>query len=209
MQTLQWLTIYCKVAIEFWILAFEELPHSRSDSDKSSKKCPSDPVVRVDRCILIDRSVSLIGREKYGWRDREKSLLHLGIGIDRRDESMLRIESDHLLILFHHIGDIGSLHTSFSLDSIRMDDIHDTDSFPAMVLHYMSRVSLSIWSTCLGREEDSDVFSIAILGRYHRKDTLFDDIVRLSIYRYDDDVLEIFPVSLDRLIMREISLLIS
>ena len=189
-------------------MALEKLPHRRPDRDESSEKRPSDPVVRIDRSILIDRSVSFIGREKYVCRDLEKPCLYLGIGIDRRDESMFRIESFYFLILFHCIGDIGSLYFPFSLESLGMYDIHDLYSFSTMELEDFLCMHFSLLGSCLRREEDRDRLSILVLSREYREDALFDDIVWLSIDGDDDDMFQIFARALYRLIVRKIPLLI-
>ena len=129
METCERLSIYGEVAIELRILTLEKLPHRRPDPDDTGKKPTLSPVVRIYRRILIDRMITHIRLEECGCHYHEKMLLHLGIGIDRRDECMTRVERllslrgtkqsrflTHSLILLDRIRDIGSLHLSLSLD---------------------------------------------------------------------------------------------
>jgi hypothetical protein len=69
--------------------------------------------------------MSLIDREKYMSDDREKPFFYLGIRVDRRDKSCLRIETYYLFIFLDSIGYIGSFYLSLTRDICWMDDILD------------------------------------------------------------------------------------
>ncbi len=72
-------------------------------------------------------------------------LLNLGISIYRRDECMRWIEFHHLLVFFDGIGDIGSLHFSLSLESVRMYYIHYGDSLITICLDDLLGIGFSVW----------------------------------------------------------------
>ena len=72
-----------------------------------------------------------------------------------------------------------------------MDDIHDLYSLPVVLLYDPLRMTCSIWCTSLGGEEHYYIFFVWIDGILECDDVLFDDIVWLCIYRYDDDMLQV------------------
>jgi hypothetical protein len=111
------------------------------------------PVIGINRSVLIDRLISLIGREKFAGDDGEKSLFYLRICIDCRDECLLWIELLHLFIGLHRIGDIGSLYFTFMGEISRMSDAHDLHLAIPIFLEDLLCMSLSIWSTSLDSEE--------------------------------------------------------
>ena len=105
---------------------------------------------------------------------------------------MMRIELYHILILLDGIGDIGSLHFPFSRSIRWMDDVHYPTLTPTIFSDDLFRMFLCIRSSGLGGEQYGDIFSIGIYSFLYRHDILGYDIVWLGIYRYDDDMFEIF-----------------
>ena len=71
-----------------------------------------------------------------------------------------------------------------------MDDIHDLYSFLIIFSDNPLSMTGSIGCTSLRREEDDDILLVWIDGITQCDDILFDDIVRLCIYRYDDNMSE-------------------
>ena len=76
-----------------------------------------------------------------------------------------------------------------------MDDIGDLYSFPIIFSDNPLSMTSSIGCTSLGGEEDDDILLVWIDGIAEGDDILFDDIVWLCIYRYDDDMSEMLRSS--------------
>ncbi len=206
MQTRERLTVDREVAIELRILALEELPHRRPDPDDTSEEVTSSPVVGVDGCILVDRMMTIVRGEERVAHYREKVWTHLGICIDSRDEGMFWIECTslfllHSLITLDRVGDIGSFYSSLVRQVGRVDDVHYMDPLIPMIGDDVLRMCLSIWSARLGSKQYGEILPIEVLGREEREDILLDHIVWLSIYRDDDDMLELGPSLHDDRIM--------
>lgn len=88
-----------------------------------------------------------------------------------------------------------------------MDDVDYVDPLVSVILDNIFGMCLSIWCTCLGREEYGDILSIEVLSREEREDILLDHVVRFGIYRDDDDMLESGSSLHDDWITREVALL--
>ena len=129
--------------------------------------------------------------EKTRGDHHKKIFLHLGVGIDRGDKGILRIELDYLLIFTDGIGDIGSLYLSLSLSIVRMYDIDDLDSLSTIFLDDPLCVMPTIWCSRLSGEEDDDIFRVWVERGLYRDDIFFDDVIGLSIDRDDDNMLEV------------------
>ncbi len=105
---------------------------------------------------------------------------------------MTSIELYHLLIFADRVGDISSFDLALSLYICRMYNTHDLDPFASVLLYDSLRMTSSIWCTSLGGEEYYYILLVWIDSIAKCDDILFDDIVRFCIYRYDDNMLEIF-----------------
>lgn len=70
-----------------------------------------------------------------------------------------------------------------------MDDIHDLYSLVIILLYDPFCMASSIGCTSLGCEENYDILLVWIERIAECDDVLFDDIVWLCIYRYDDDMI--------------------
>jgi hypothetical protein len=91
----------------------------------------------------------------------------------------------------YRIGDVGSFDFTLSFEIRRMDYIHDLYSFISILLYDPLCMCCSIWGSSLSCEEDHDIVLIWIIGIFEGDDVLFYDGIWLSIYRDDDDMLEI------------------
>ncbi len=76
-----------------------------------------------------------------------------------------------------------------------MDDIHDLYAISVVFLYDPLCMSSSIRGTTLGGEENYDILLVWIERIAECDDVLFDDIVWLCIYGYDDDMFQIFGSS--------------
>ena len=76
-----------------------------------------------------------------------------------------------------------------------MDDVHDLYSLPIIFLYDPLSMASSIGCTSLGSEQYDDILTIWIECITECYDILFDDIVWLCIYRYDDNMFEMLRSS--------------
>ena len=88
-----------------------------------------------------------------------------------------------------------------------MDDIDYVDPLASMILDNILCMCLGVWCTRLGREKYGDILPIEVLSREEREDILLDHVIWFSIYRDDDDMLELGSSLHDDRITREITLL--
>ena len=110
---------------------------------------------------------------------------------------MSRIEVYDFLIRFYSVSNIRSFYFSFSGDIRR---VYYIDYFYTTFSIYIDDffcMSLSIRSTCFSCEEDSDILHIYIVICDDREYVLLYDIVGFCIYRYDDDMFDIFSSFLE------------
>lgn len=73
-----------------------------------------------------------------------------------------------------------------------MDDIHDLDTLTIVFIDDPFCMCSSIWGSSFGCEEYYDILLIWIDRISQSDDIFFYDIVWLSIYRYDDNMFDIF-----------------
>ena len=72
-----------------------------------------------------------------------------------------------------------------------MDDVHDLYTIPIIFLYDPLSMTSAIGCTSLGGQEHYDILLVWIDGILECDDVLFDDIVWLCIYRYDDYMFQI------------------
>lgn len=203
LQTIQGLSVYREIPIEFGILRLGKLPERRPHGDQPCEKSPFVPIIGIYGGILIDGVLVMFRRKERIACDKEEVRLHKSVRIDGGHKGHAIIELLHFHVPFYRISDIRSLYLTFTWDSGRMDDIHDLDGrssgisspYPVCILH-------SPWSTFLGCQKNNDILFIGIIVCDDGFDILRNDIIWFGIDRNDYDMLQVLRFSKNHRIIR-------